>query len=81
MQPAITGSSMCLADLRALRPGQVIQLDVVESEPIAIRCNEHLLGRGRMKRADDERVLEIEDFHRRPARLRAEAALPTEETG
>ncbi len=66
LEPAITGSSMSLGDLRALQPGQVIQLDVVETEPVAIRCNEHLLGRGRMKRSGDDRVLEIEEFFRRP---------------
>jgi flagellar motor switch protein FliM len=68
VEPAITGSSMRLADLHRLRPGQVVQLDVMETEQLALRANGMLVAAGRLRRSGGERWFGIEKFLAHPGR-------------
>ncbi len=60
LEPAITGATLRLADLARLRPGQVVQLELGENEPIAMRFNGLLLAHGGLRRHGSQRQFEIQ---------------------
>ena len=70
LEPTITGASLSIGDLRGLLPGQVVQLEVLEAEPLALRCNGELLGLGRLRRSADERWFELDRFSAQGSPLR-----------
>lgn len=66
--PVVHGATLRMSDVKRLRPGQVVQLDIREEAPLAVRMNGELLARGRLRSDGKERVFEIQEFVRsRPA--------------
>lgn len=62
MVPVITGASLQVGDLKRMRPGHVVQLEIGEQEMLGLRFNGALLGRGRLSRAGGQRMFEIAAF-------------------
>lgn len=59
VEPVITGAGLRVADLRRMRPGDVLQLDVAEHEELGLRLNGLLLAQGVLRRHETTRLLEI----------------------
>ncbi|HHN74313.1 MAG TPA: hypothetical protein ENK10_03710 [Acidobacteria bacterium] len=62
VEPVIQGARATLADLQRLAPGQVLQLDVLEHEGLALRFNGELLAEGTLNRQGRERIFEVSDL-------------------
>lgn len=62
MVPVITGATLQVSDLKRMRPGHVVQLEISEHEMLGLRFNGALLARGRLTRTADRRLFEIEEF-------------------
>lgn len=62
VETVVVGGTVRVCDLLGLTPGRVVQLDLRESERLALRFNGALLARGRMARRADERLFTIEEF-------------------
>lgn len=62
LEPLVVGGTVRLFDLLRLSPGKVVQLDLRESDRLALRFNGALLAQGRLARQDDERIFTIEEF-------------------
>ncbi len=62
LEPLVVGGTVRLFDLLRLSPGKVVQLDLRESDRLALRFNGALLAHGRLARQDDERIFTIEEF-------------------
>ena len=62
VEPVITGATMALTDVRKLRAGAVLQLDIREHEGVALRFNGELLARGELQARGSERYFEVSDL-------------------
>ncbi len=62
LTPVIIGATVRVADLARLAPGDVLQLDVSEQQPIGLRFNGALLARAVLRGAGPERRLEIREL-------------------
>lgn len=60
LEPVITGATLRVADLVRLGPGSVVQLEVREHDPLALRFNGSLLAQGGLRRQGDERLFEVQ---------------------
>ncbi|RMG47381.1 MAG: hypothetical protein D6718_03640 [Acidobacteria bacterium] len=65
--PVVHGATLRMGDVKRLRPGQIVQLDVREEDPLAVRLNGELLARGQMRSDGRQRWFEIREFVRAPA--------------
>ncbi len=66
VEPVVTGASLSVGDLKALRPGSVVQLDVREHDGLALRFNGELLARGELKSQSNDRIFEVKEMRSTP---------------
>jgi flagellar motor switch/type III secretory pathway protein FliN len=59
VHPVITGATLRVTDLRRMKPGNVLQLEIREQDAIGLRFNGALLARGHLKRSGHDRMFEI----------------------
>ena len=67
LELAVEGTTARYGDLRRLAAGHVLQLDVRESDLLALKANGGGLARGHLQQDEGETVFTIESFHRRAA--------------
>jgi flagellar motor switch protein FliM len=59
VETVITGASLRVTDLDRMRPGHVLQLDLVEHDGLGLRLNGALLAQGVLRRKERVRLFEI----------------------
>ena len=62
VEPVISGATLSLGDLQRLAPGNVLQLDLLEHEGLALRFNGELLARGRLESRGRDRIFEVAEL-------------------
>lgn len=67
VEPTIHGVTVRVGDLRRLRPGHVLQLDLTEGDELGLRLNGALLATGVLRRQESQRLFEIRDLAPVPA--------------